>query len=827
MKHRLHSFYLTAFLLILMIPVLGFSNKTLQDSLFLQKKSYQARKAIAPPKIDGKLIESFWLGLPVAGDFVVYAPLNGSVSKQRTEVRMAFDNEAFYIGATMFDPHPEKICKELGKRDQVELLNTDYISFDLLPYNDGLNMYEFKVTPSNLQNDCKYSAIGVDINWDAVWESAVTINDSAWVAEVRIPWSALRFPKIPEQLWGFNLWRNFHREHEYSTWTYVDIKDQDIFKYYGTITGIHKINPPVRLSVTPYVAAYLEKNPDKSSWQYSTRGGLDLRYGINESYTLDMMLIPDFGQVQSDDVILNLTPFEVRYDEKRQFFTEATELFNKCGIFYSRRIGSTPRNYFAPYFEAGNNEEIIKNPDETRIINATKISGRNSKGLGVGFFNAMTSPSEAELFDSTSNTRRKIRTQSFTNYNVLVVDQNLKNNSYATIINTHYWIPDSKYLANVSGLETRLNTPSRSFSFMGRLNISQVYNRAGKPEIGSNYMISVSRPKGKFQYELRREAMDTKYNPNDMGYISNNNEASNVLRLSHLIFDPIWKFQSMQSDIQASYTTLSNPKDFISMRLYADNLVTFKNYWSNYIDAGLNPKGITDYYEARSWGWIYKRPLNYDMNWRIASDARKAFRLHNSLGITHAPSKENFAWYIETIERMRFSDRFSITVSCMFQDNFNDYGWADTRYDTLMNPSIYFGRRDITTISNVLNIKYIFNTKASLNLRGRHYWSRVEYLDFYKLEKDGQLSKTDFDLHPSQSFNAFTADLQLVWYFAPGSEISFVWKNSIHTSDENIRLDYREDFRNTITAPQANSFSVRVLYYLDYQTVRKLIDKNS
>jgi len=146
----------------------------------------------------------------------------------------------------------------------------------------------------------------------------------------------------------------------------------------------------VRLSFSPYISGYAEKTPENKNWSYFLRGGLDLRYGINESYTLDMMLIPDFGQVQSDDQILNLTPFEVRYDERRQFFTEATEMFNKCGIFYTRRIGSMPRNYSAPYDSLKANEKVTTNPDETRIINATKISGRNSKGFGVGFFNAMT-----------------------------------------------------------------------------------------------------------------------------------------------------------------------------------------------------------------------------------------------------------------------------------------------------------------------------------------------------------------------------------------------------------------------------------------------------
>ena len=794
------------------------------DSSFLSRKHLVVQRINQSVRIDGILDEEFWNGVPIAKNFVVYAPGNGSRPTYPTEVRFAYDDEALYVGAVMYDPEPDSICKELGKRDQIEVLNTDYISVDILPYNDGLNMYEFKVSPSNLQNDCKYSAIGQDFNWDAVWESSTKINKDSWVAEIRIPYSALRFPNIPIQEWGINLWRNFQRKREYSTWTYVDNKDQDIFKYYGTLQGITNIHPPLRLSVTPYLAGYMEKSPDLKAWQYSTRGGLDLRYGINESYTLDMMLIPDFGQVQSDDIILNLTPFEVRYDEKRQFFSEATELFNKCGIFYSRRVGQTPRDYGLPYIEASeNNEQVTKNPVDTRIINATKVSGRNSKGLGVGFFNAMTSPSQAELVDSTLSFSRKVLTQPFTNYNVFVLDQNLKNNSYATLINTNYWIPESSYLANVTGTETRLNTKNRLFAFFGRLNYSQVYDNSKKAEKGYRYLVSLSKPNGNFQYEIMRDAMNSSYNPNDMGYISNNNEVRNFLRLSYILFDPVWKLHSSYSNLMVFHSSLYSPDELVTLRFQADNMTTFRNFWSNYLEFGICPKGYTDFYEPRIWGWKYQKPDYVDFNWRIASDIRKKLRIHNSFGFTHSKENQNFAWFLETMLRMRFSNRFTTTLSVGYDVNNNDFGWVDTKYDTLMNPRIIFGRRDVTTISNILNIKYIFNTKVSLNLRGRHYWSRADYLDYHKLNEDGNLTSAAYSENPSMSFNVITADLQFVWYFAPGSEISLVWKNYIQTMDDKIRITYRDDFISTIKAPQANSFSVRVLYYLDYQRVKKVL----
>ncbi len=810
-----------------LLPVNGRTQDTfaILDSAALAKKNIVAVRSTIPPKIDGLPDDAIWKTAPVAAEFVEYAPRSGTLPAMRTEIRFAYDDMALYILAVMFDPHPDSICKELGRRDQIESLNTDYVSFDILPYNDGLNMYEFKVSPANLQNDCKYSAIGTDITWDAVWENASQITDSAWIAEVKIPYSALRFPKIENQVWGINMWRNIHRYHEYSTWSWVDNKSQDIFRYYGTLTGINHIKPPVRLSFSPYVSGYLEKNPDNKNWSWLLRGGLDLRYGINESYTLDMMLIPDFGQVQSDDQVLNLTPFEIRYDEKRQFFTEATELFNKCEIFYTRRVGSTPKNYNAAYDSLRQNEQVTKNPELTRIINATKISGRNSKGLGIGFFNGMTTNTWANLQDTITGTSRRIMTQPFTNYNVLVVDQNLKNNSYLTVINTNYWTPENGYSANVTGAETSIKNKKNTFQVFGRFNLSQKYMSGINPAFGHQYTVALSKPSGRFQFQLLRQETGDTYDPNDMGFVPYNNETYNRIRLSWYEFDPKGKIISSQTDLQSLYLTLYKPYEFKTLDFSLNNSITFVKYWNNSIYASLQPLGFNDYYEPRMWGRVYKMPLNYSGEWDFASDARKPFRYYHVVGFRNSPDNNNFKYYFGFIPRFRFSDRFSVTLNMQFEKDQNNYGWVTTQYDASMVPCIYFGRRDIMTISNILSAKYIFSTKTSLTLRARHYWSQAKYFSFYSLNDNGTLSESDFIGGQDINFNAFTIDLQFVWYFAPGSEMSVVWKNAINTVGDELVHSYFTDLGNTITAPQSNSFSIRVLYYLDYLYIKKAFAK--
>ncbi len=791
------------------------------DSIFLRRKTIQAVRINKPPKIDGKLDEAFWKTLPVAGDFVEYAPRNGTLPPSRTEVRFAYDDMALYVGAVMFDSHPDSIFKQLGKRDMLDQLSNDYLSIDILPYNDEMNMYEFKVNPAGVQNDCKYSMVGNDLTWDAVWESATSINDSSWVLEIKFPYSALRFPKIENQVWGINMWRNYYRKQEFSTWSWVNNNSQNIFKYYGQLAGIKDISPPLRLSFVPYISSYIQKDPSSKGWSYEFRGGMDLRYGINESYTLDMMLVPDFGQVQSDDLILNLTPFEVKYVERRQFFTEATEMFNKCDIFYTRRVGGPPKYGNVAPDSAKSSEVITSNPDETRIINATKISGRNRNGLGIGFFNAMTTNTWAMLEDTVSQTSRKLMTQPFTNYNVLVVDQNLKNHSYITLINTNYWIPDKSYSANVTGIETSISNKKNTFSVFGRLNVSQKYLMNTQPDFGHLYVISLSKPSGKFQWDIGRQETGDHYDPNDMGFLLYNNDVVNQLNLYYLILKPVWKFISNTTTFTVRHTALYKPDEFKSLSLSLQNQATFTNYWNLYLQCGLVPLGYNDYYEPRVWGWVFKSPLAYTGAFRFGTDSRKMFRYAEYFTFTSTPGNNNFDYSFEYIPRLRISEHFQLSLDLYTEQNLNNYGWVETAVDSLKNTVIYFGRRDITTWNNIIDATYIFNTKMSLSLRLRHYWSQARYLQYYTLNRDGHLDYSGYNKNNDIDFNAFSLDLQYTWYFAPGSEISVVWKNQITSQGTEIQGGYFNNLGNTLGSPQTNSFSIKVLYYLDYAYLKK------
>ncbi len=730
------------------------TNLLAQDSI----KKINAVRISNPPKIDAVLDDACWNKVLPAKDFTQLRPYNGDKASQPTEVKIVYDDKAIYIAAMLYDSYPDSIMKQYTPRDGFG--STDMFGVYIDPFNNGINAFGFFVTPVNVQLDMKGQENGPeDENWNAVWQSKAQIVDSGWIVEYKIPYSALRFPKKDVQKWGMNIFRNIERYRENSTWSFINREKQGWITQQGMLRGIVNVSPPLRLSISPYVSAYIENNEENSSWTNFYRGGLDLKYGINESYTMDMMLVPDFGQIQSDEVVLNLSPFEVFYDEKRQFFTEGTELFSRANIFYSRRIGRTPNKFWDVEDELHENEEITKNPSLTQLINATKVSGRSPKGLAVGFLNGMTLNTYATVKDSLTGLEREIMTQPFTNYNVLVFDQTLKNNSYASIINTNLSRFEDKYYANVTGTELSLYNKKKTYQLFARGALSQIWDNTSKPELGYYSRIYFSKTSGQFRFSLRNSIESDTYNPNDMGFQRNNNEISSRVRLSYYIFKPFWRLLKMYNKFTFEYEQLFNPGVFTECDISFDTDMTFKNHLTLGINLDIEPYETHDYFEARVDGRLYIDPATQRFSTWISTDYRKKIALDIGLGIRFPNSYNQKGYIIEIEPRFKLNDRILLKFGSEYSNRINDIGYVDK---TEMEDNIYFGQRDRSDLENTIETRYIFNENMSVNLRLRHYWSTVEYKQYYTLKVDGTLSGDDSYNEPNNiNFNYFTIDLGL------------------------------------------------------------------
>lgn len=796
-------------------------------SLNNEKRTLNITRVSETPKIDGILNDPVWINAPIAKDFVQFEPYNGKKPSLPTEVKVIYDDKAIYFGAILYDTNPDSILKDLGERDDPWRINSDMFSVLLSTFNDGVNAFEFTVSASGIQSDIKHNANNQDKNWDAVWDSKVKITDKGWIVEMKIPYSALRFSKKEIQSWGINIFRKIRRYRETSSWNFVDVNTQGLINQMGEIQGIKNIDPPLRLSVSPYMSTYFEHDGESNSWNKNFNAGMDLKWGISQSFTLDMILIPDFSQVQSDDEILNLSAYEVRYDEKRQFFTEGTELFNKGGVFYSRRIGSSPIKADDAYDLLDSNEVVNDNPAETKLINATKISGRTSSGLGVGFLNAMTGSAYAEIEDTLSGKERSYLTQGFTNYNMFVLDQTLANNSYISLANTNVMYDKINYTANVTAAELKLMNKENSYQIFSRGAVSQIYTDS--TDLGHTYFFQFAKTKGNFLFEASHNVESDTYDPNDMGFLRSNNESMWDLELSYNINEPFWKVLNWRNELSFTHSSLYKPKDYTDFNVRFNSNTTFTK---SYLHAGLfvsfRPFEGYDYFEPRVDGWKYKRPKSSNGNMWISTDYRKVLAFDINFGGLEALDYDQYGYWFGIGPRIRFSDKWLLSYNMNIQREYNSYGYVEDYEDELTgNTIINFGQRDQSTTINTLNTNYIFTNKMSLSLRVRHYWSKVEYSDFFTLQEDGSLSESiGYDTYGNEqnyNYNAFTVDMKYLWRFAPGSELALVWKNAIYTDETDIVNNFFDNFNNTVVESSSiNSISLKILFYLDYQyLVRK------
>lgn len=795
-----------------------------------EKKQLQAMSTSEAIDIDGILSESAWKQAAPAQDFITLEPNPGLPPGQRSEVKVLYDNSGIYIGAMCWDGQPDGIQRELSQRDNMG--NTDWFGVFIDAYRDGINGVGFLVTAAGVQIDIKYSALGEDGSWDAVWESAVSATPEGWICEIKIPYAAIRFPKLDEQVWHINFARHIRRVQELSVWDPIDPAIDGLFNQSGLLSGIKGIKPPFRLQATPYVAAYAENFHDKNAAQVNSfgrsfNGGMDIKYGINDAFTLDMTLIPDFGEAQSDNQVLNLSPFEVRFDENRQFFTEGTELFNKGGLFYSRRIGGRPLHYNRPFQALNEGEKIVSNPQQAQLYNASKVSGRNSKGLGLGFFNATAGRMTAQI-ENEAGDIREVETNPLTNYNVLVLDQNLKNNSYVTLINTTVLRDGQDYDANVSGAVFELRNNQNKYSLSGSGKLSQLYH-PDSTALGHAYFMRMAKISGNFNFELSYNVESNRYNPNDLGFLLNNNERSAELEASYAAFKPFWKFNRGRIGFSTRYERLFQPDVFSELGANLWAWGQLKNFWEANVWAFYQPRSY-DYFEARQAGRVFNNPSLQHAGFWMGTDGRKRLRLSLNGEYTSFREDGRRSWEMSFEPRFRVNDK--LNFSWEFSNSFSkrNPGFVNNRTVQGVDPvtgepeerqEIVFGYRDIVNLENLLAANYTFTPNMGLNFRLRHNWTKVDYESFHTLNTDGSLAPNDYAGNHNANFNAFNIDMIYRWRFAPGSDLFFIWKNSILDIENELANSYFDNLNGLFQQPQRNSFSLKVIYFLDYSSLMR------
>ncbi|MBK7214521.1 MAG: carbohydrate binding family 9 domain-containing protein [Bacteroidales bacterium] len=789
----------------------------------VEKRFANACKVEIPPKIDGNLNDICWTKCNVIEDFTQFLPNMDASPSFPSEVRVAYDDQALYVAAYLKDPFPDSIPMQLGNRDD-ENLNVDYFGIGLDTYDNQLDAYTFIVT-AGVQIDYREK----DDTYDGVWLSEARLTHDGWVVEIKIPYSAIRFPKIPNQVWGLQLIRSIRRYRETDYWAMEKPGADNNLVYWGELRNIENIEPPVRLSFTPYLASSIQHYPDSVNRHISTSfvGGLDLKYGLNESFTLDMTLLPDFSQVQSDNQIKNLTAFETVYTEQRPFFKEAVDLFQKGDLFYSRRIGAVPQNYYSVESQVLDEEEVSKNPIQQQLINSTKFSGRTSGGLAIGILNAVTGNTYATL-KKPDGSKRNYLTDPATNYNMIVLAQALKNNSEVFLSNSNVIRSKGYDDANVTAAGIKLNDKSNTYVLNINGGLSQNYSRedstSGREivELGYKAYAGVGKTNGNFQFTLVKGAMNRTYDANDMGLTFYNNYHYNYASFYYNLYQPWWKFRDMHNSViltnENNYTTGKVQKANLKISSFSTTL-KYLSLWTNIRYDFLE---TFDYYEPRYDGRYFLQPRSLSVDCGFSSDYRKKFALDAVFQRAVTSRDNGTESSIDIHPIIRFSNHFLFNYIFSFSRINNQVGYASTVSNGISD-SIIFGSRDVVTVINTISAKYLFRNNLSLNLNTRHYWAKGNYDNYSLLLDNGRISEPIlYNNTHNFNFNVFTVDMVFSWIFAPGSSFNFVWKNAINPPDQGDAVDnYFNNLKYTFDSPQRNTLSFKILYYLDYQQIKK------
>lgn len=793
-----------------------------------QKKTLQTKFSKEKINIDGKFDEPIWNITPIATDFVMLAPDNGKPEQKerRTEVKVVYNNDAIYIAATLYDNEPNKIRKELTTRDN--FVSADHFGVFINGYNDGQQEFRFFVSAAGVQQDVLYTdGQGEDSSWDAIWNSHVEITDFGWVVEMKIPYAAIRFSSEKKQTWGLNFYREIFRDRFQYSWNLIDNKISSESNQAGILEGIENIKTPTRLFLIPYVSQYLNGNNfNKAKGEF--KGGLDIKYGINDAFTLDAILVPDFGQTAFDKVILNLGPFEQQFNENRPFFTEGTDLFNKGNIFYSRRIGGRPSLKSSDLnTKLETDEEVIEYPGKVNLLNALKVSGRTKGGLGIGILNAVTEKTYAEISNTTNGNTRRELIEPLANFNVLVLDQRFRKNSSVAFINTNV-TRDKEYRdANVSALVWDLNTKKNTYNLNGGFKYSYINEYADNAQRkGFNTDLYFGDTSGKYRYGFGGQYVSDNYDPNDLGINFQNHYHAYYGNASYRILNPSKKYNSFNTNINY-YTEFDNRTGRIqehSINLNY-NSVSKKN---NYFGFGFNgrPTEVSDFYTPRSSDQrkYVTVPQRFGGNIFVSTNYAKKFAVDFNPSMNFLNEKGRMNYGLFFAPRYRFSDKLALVYEFNFERQNNDKGYIES--DGI---NTVFANRNVISYSNSISGKYSLNNVMNFNLVVRKYWSYVTNHNYYLLQNNGSLlSNPTYVGNNDENFATWNLDLSYTWWFAPGSQISILYRNNSFLSD------YGTDFSHSITKNVDNLlnhekldhiFSISIRYFIDYNLTKNWFSK--
>lgn len=779
-------------------------------------RTLNAQQTESTIRIDGILDEEEWEGAEIATDFMQFSPNEGAPATQQTEVRILYGDGGIYVGAILYDENPSLILQTLGRRDDFNRADWFVVSFD--SYYNRQNAYTFGVNAAGIQYDGIRGSgggpggggpgiSGVDESWDAVWYSEVSVTNEGWIVEMQIPYSMLRFPESEIQTWGIQFTRSIPRLGELSEWPLVPRVERDnLIAQYGQLQNIRNIKPRPNIQVRPYMVGGFNSRenstvPGEITSELNVDIGGDLKVGLGPNVTLDATINPDFGQVEADPAVLNLTAFEIFFQEQRPFFVEGIEIYEfglgfGSDLLYTRRIGAADP-----------------------IIGATKLSGRTEKGLSFGVLSAVT----GENFNPARN------------YSVVRGSQQIGRYSSAGGILTYYDSParenDGRRRSYVGGTDWDLRFADNNYGLQGFATVThRTLTETDDPETGFAGRFFTNKRQGSWRGFFGGEVYSDEFNPNDLGRLRQNNYFAAIGRVEHQINGgrPFGIFQQAEAGTYVTQNFSYDEGLDLGLRSRFGTEWTLNSFQS--VGLGVNTNhvfGGYDQFETRGLG-PFARPLSAEFELEFQTDERRTWQLSPDVAWTYYDDGGNsyslglranmnvgsrldffanvqgeweqsvIAWTSNESFRRSGSDWLIGVRSARPSEltegdyrSFEDGGELNSvlaGMDPFSGNEYYvpvFGERDTRALDFTFRSTVTFTRNLSLQIYNQLFLARGKYKNFNILQDRDTL--VDFSSYPKRdefSFNNFNSNIVLRWEYRPGSTLFLVWSNGRSAEDQ-------------------------------------------
>jgi len=742
-----------------------------EDFTKLKFKVALATRTAIPPVIDGIIDDEAWDNAILIDEFVQHQPYNLEAPSVQTKVRVLYDDEYLYVSFYNYDPEPDKIMGRLARRDDWMTgfdFNSDWVGFGIDSRNDDKTGYWFAVNAGEVQVDVAISSSGrdpFDSTWDAVWESKVARHDDGWSAEIRIPFNVFQYNKNKVQEWGASFQRGFYRKQEEIHWPGRALGARDIVPHFGVLNGIQDIPQPRQLELMPYVLGGQTKS---DAIERVTNYGLDAQYTLSSNSTMNLTFNPDFGQVEADPSVLNLSAFETRLDERRPFFVEGASFFkSRINLFHSRRIGQRP-GYLSP-----DEGSIVNRPDATTILGATKILGETSSGLRYGVIEAVTNKEygtrEYELDGETL--RDQFLLEPYTNYFIGRVEQPIINDVSAVGFMATDLRRQSSDASNAFSLDWRLKFKDNKLHFNGQA----AHSRAGENPGNAGRLSLSYRDPVWWDIFMWGGATDKNFDVNDMGFMRRNNNWDYGVWGS--IRRDVPKGIFLNQSLSLRFRTQGTSDGLItgkSANIEQDN--TFMNYWSMGWNVMFNPEVFEDadlFRDSRA--VVYKNEARQSYNLRFSSDRRKRVILRPSIQYTHGDVR-GWGHSYNMMVTVRPTDYINFTVQTNNSDTPNSMQWVGIEEDSVRTNIIY--ARTEQTMQNVnYRLNWAFSPTMTFEAFYQPFKIDMDYLTYHRLvnEKTNKVEPYNYTGDEDFKINNKVGTFVFRWEYSPGSLLYIVY----------------------------------------------------